>query len=74
MLILFILLLAETNFFSQYLNAAGFMFMLISFLGIGNCHSVQKFVEKERLVMCKERFLGMYYSIIYSLAQVLLII
>ncbi|RWR96557.1 pleiotropic drug resistance protein 3-like protein isoform X1 [Cinnamomum micranthum f. kanehirae] len=52
------------------LNVAGFMFMSISFLGIGNCHSVQKFVEKERLVMCRERFLGMYSSIAYSLAQI----
>ncbi|XP_058092596.1 pleiotropic drug resistance protein 3-like [Magnolia sinica] len=51
-------------------NIAGFMFSAVTFLGINNCQSVQDFVMKERLVLYRERFVGMYSSHIYALAQI----
>ncbi|XP_058094885.1 pleiotropic drug resistance protein 3-like isoform X1 [Magnolia sinica] len=51
-------------------HMAGFMFCAIVFPGILNCNSVQHLVVKERLVMYRERFVGMYSSHVYSLAQI----
>ncbi|XP_042515074.1 ABC transporter G family member 37-like isoform X3 [Macadamia integrifolia] len=51
-------------------NIAGFLFTSMTFLGVNNCQSVQHAVIKERLVMYRERFAGMYSTHAYSIAQI----
>ncbi|XXG90712.1 hypothetical protein AAC387_Pa12g2411 [Persea americana] len=51
-------------------NIVGFMYCAITILGINNCQSIQGFLMKERLVLYRERFVGMYSSHVYSLAQI----
>ncbi|KAK3441451.1 hypothetical protein EUGRSUZ_B01807, partial [Eucalyptus grandis] len=48
----------------------GSMYMAVLFLGISNCSSVLHYVAMERTVMYRERFAGMYASLAFSLAQV----
>lgn len=50
--------------------ALGGMFIFVQTLGIINCSGVVPFVSKERNVLYRERFAGMYSSLAYSLAQV----
>ncbi|CAK7326251.1 unnamed protein product [Dovyalis caffra] len=52
-------------------NIAGSMYSIIIFFGINNCSPVLPFVARERAVLYRERFAGMYSSWAYSLAQVL---
>ena len=51
-------------------NNFGVMFASVVFIGIYNCSSVFPNVSRERTVMYRERFAGMYSSWAYSLAQV----
>ncbi|XP_059629167.1 pleiotropic drug resistance protein 3-like [Cornus florida] len=51
-------------------NILGAMFILVQFLGIGNCSSVLPFIATERIIVYRERFTGMYSSWAYSFAQV----
>lgn len=51
-------------------NIFGSMYAAVLFLGINNCSTVLQHVAKERDVMYRERFSGMYSSWVYSLAQV----
>ncbi|KAK9282226.1 hypothetical protein L1049_005140 [Liquidambar formosana] len=51
-------------------NILGSMFILVQFLGIGNCSSVIPFIATERTIVYWERFAGMYSSWAYSYAQV----
>ncbi|KAL8171785.1 hypothetical protein V2J09_023589 [Rumex salicifolius] len=48
----------------------GSMFGAVIFLGINNCTNVLPFVTREREVVYRERFAGMYSSWAYSFAQV----
>ncbi|KAF9591166.1 hypothetical protein IFM89_002121 [Coptis chinensis] len=45
------------------------IFALMQFLGINNCSSVLPFVSKERTVLYREKFAGMYSSLAYSFSQ-----
>ncbi|KAJ7973218.1 Pleiotropic drug resistance ABC transporter [Quillaja saponaria] len=51
-------------------NISGAMYAAVIFLGVNNCSSVIPYVARERNVMYRERFSGMYSSWAYSLAQV----
>ncbi|XP_010042280.2 pleiotropic drug resistance protein 3 isoform X3 [Eucalyptus grandis] len=51
-------------------NVLGSMYIAVLFLGINNCSSVLHYVATERTVMYRERFAGMYSSLAFSLAQV----
>ncbi|OWM75462.1 hypothetical protein CDL15_Pgr021626 [Punica granatum] len=51
-------------------NILGGMYIFVQFTGIGNCSSVLPFVARERTIMYREKFAGMYSSWAYSLAQV----
>jgi ABC-type multidrug transport system ATPase subunit/ABC-type multidrug transport system permease subunit len=51
-------------------NIMGSMYSAVLFLGINNCSSVLPYVARERDVMYRERFAGMYSSWAFSLAQV----
>ncbi|KAF6172206.1 hypothetical protein GIB67_024828 [Kingdonia uniflora] len=51
-------------------NVLGSIFILTQFTGINNCTSVLPFVARERTVLYRERFAGMYSSWAYSFAQV----
>ncbi|KAF7818005.1 pleiotropic drug resistance protein 3-like [Senna tora] len=50
-------------------NIFGSMYAATLFLGINNCSTVLYYVDRERTVMYRERFAGMYSSWAYSLAQ-----
>lgn len=49
------------------------MYSSVIFLGIYNCSSVFPNISRERTVMYRERFAGMYSSGAYSLAQVFIL-
>ncbi|KAK9136566.1 hypothetical protein Sjap_007160 [Stephania japonica] len=51
-------------------NIFGSMYTAVIFSGINNCSSVLPVVSTERVVLCRERFAGMYSSWAYSFAQV----
>ncbi|KAI6684518.1 hypothetical protein NL676_030431 [Syzygium grande] len=51
-------------------NVFGSMYIAVIFLGINNCSSILHYVATERTVMYRERFAGMYSSLAFSLAQV----
>ncbi|XWS73140.1 hypothetical protein CRYUN_Cryun02cG0099900 [Craigia yunnanensis] len=51
-------------------NVFGSMYGAVMFLGTNSGSAVQPFVAKERIVMYRERFAGMYSSWAYALAQV----
>ncbi|KAK1295578.1 Pleiotropic drug resistance protein 3 [Acorus calamus] len=53
-------------------DIAGSMFISMIFLGLNNCTSVLTFVDRERTVFYRERFAGMYSSLSYSSAQVII--
>lgn len=46
------------------------MFILLQFVGVSNCASVQPYIATERTVVYRERFAGMYSLWAYSFAQV----
>jgi hypothetical protein len=46
------------------------MFILMQFVGVGNCSSVQPYIATERTIVYRERFAGMYSLWAYSFAQV----
>ena len=48
----------------------GSMFLATIFLGINNCTLVLPIIARERAVLYRERFAGMYSSWAYSVAQV----
>ncbi|KAF7818011.1 pleiotropic drug resistance protein 3-like [Senna tora] len=50
-------------------NIFGSMYTASIFMGINNCSTVLYYVDRERTVMYRERFAGMYSSWAYSLAQ-----
>ncbi|XP_017215242.1 pleiotropic drug resistance protein 1-like [Daucus carota subsp. sativus] len=52
-------------------NAMGSMYTAVIFIGIQNASSVQPVVAVERTVFYRERAAGMYSSLAYALAQVL---
>ncbi|KAJ4823985.1 hypothetical protein Tsubulata_051044, partial [Turnera subulata] len=52
------------------LDVLGPVFIVIQFTGMVNCSSVLPFVASERIVVYRERFVGMYSSWAYSIAQV----
>ncbi|XVF47847.1 hypothetical protein PTKIN_Ptkin03bG0143400 [Pterospermum kingtungense] len=52
------------------LNVFGSMYGAVIFLGTTSGSAVQPFVARERIVMYRERFAGMYSSYAYALAQV----
>ncbi|XP_004302337.1 PREDICTED: pleiotropic drug resistance protein 3-like [Fragaria vesca subsp. vesca] len=51
-------------------NILGSMYTGVIFLGINNCATVLRYVETERTVMYREKFVGMYSPLAFSLAQV----
>ncbi|XVF34334.1 hypothetical protein REPUB_Repub18cG0050800 [Reevesia pubescens] len=51
-------------------NIFGSMYGAVMFLGTSSGAAVQPFVAKERVIMYRERFAGMYSSWAYALAQV----
>ncbi|XP_071925987.1 pleiotropic drug resistance protein 3-like isoform X1 [Coffea arabica] len=53
-------------------NMLGSLFILVQFMGIGNCSSILPFMATERSILYRERFSGMYSSWAYSLAQVII--
>ncbi|GFP96775.1 pleiotropic drug resistance protein 1 [Phtheirospermum japonicum] len=53
-------------------NALGSMFASVLFLGIQNCMSIQPVVGVERSVFYRERAAGMYSSMPYAVAQVVI--
>uniref|UniRef100_A0A9I9CX19 ABC transporter domain-containing protein n=1 Tax=Cucumis melo TaxID=3656 RepID=A0A9I9CX19_CUCME len=53
-------------------NNFGVMYSSVVFMGIYNCSSVFPNVSRERTVMYRERFAGMYSPWAYSLAQVII--
>lgn len=55
-------------------NAMGSMYASVLFLGIQNAMSVQPVVAIERTVFYRERAAGMYSSMPYAIAQVILCI
>ncbi|XP_062009972.1 pleiotropic drug resistance protein 3-like isoform X4 [Rosa rugosa] len=56
----------------DFFNILGSMFVLLQFMGIGNCSSVLPCIASERNVVYRERFAGMYSSWAYSFAQVII--
>lgn len=46
------------------------MYASVTFLGINNCSSVLPYIARERTVMYREKFAGMYSPWTYALAQV----
>ncbi|CAK9322844.1 unnamed protein product [Citrullus colocynthis] len=58
----------QQNLFNNF----GLMYSSVIFLGIYNCSSVFPNISRERTVMYRERFAGMYSSGAYSLAQVII--
>ncbi|PWA80245.1 pleiotropic drug resistance protein 3 [Artemisia annua] len=53
-------------------NVLGSMFAAVLFGGIKNCSSVMPYVSMERTVLYRERFSGMYASLAYAFAQVMI--
>ncbi|OWM82299.1 pleiotropic drug resistance protein 1-like isoform X1 [Punica granatum] len=53
-------------------NAMGSMYAAVLFLGVQNCSSVQPVVAVERTVFYRERAAGMYSTLPYAVAQVLI--
>ncbi|XP_058083528.1 pleiotropic drug resistance protein 3-like isoform X1 [Magnolia sinica] len=51
-------------------NILGSMFIAMIFLGVNNCSTIMPFVARERTVLYREKFAGMYSSRAYSFAQV----
>ncbi|XP_022154233.1 pleiotropic drug resistance protein 3-like isoform X2 [Momordica charantia] len=58
----------QQNLFNNF----GSMYSSVNFIGIHNCATVFPNVSRERTVMYRERFAGMYSSWAYSLAQVII--
>ncbi|XP_051136190.1 pleiotropic drug resistance protein 1-like [Andrographis paniculata] len=54
------------------LNSIGSMYASVLFLGIQNCVSVMPVVSIERMVFYREKAAGMYSSMPYAIAQVLI--
>lgn len=52
------------------INIVGAIYILVNCVGINNSTSVLPFIAKERIVLYREKFAGMYSSLAYSLAQV----
>ncbi|XP_021898918.1 LOW QUALITY PROTEIN: pleiotropic drug resistance protein 3-like [Carica papaya] len=53
-------------------NILGSMYASVTFLGINNCSSVLPYIARERTVMYREKFAGMYSPWTYALAQVMI--
>ncbi|KAJ4822694.1 hypothetical protein Tsubulata_024898 [Turnera subulata] len=51
-------------------NILGSLYIFIQIIGSGNCSSVLPSLAKERIVVYRERFAGMYSSLAFSLAQI----
>ncbi|KAL6139108.1 hypothetical protein ACLB2K_064385 [Fragaria x ananassa] len=51
-------------------NILGSMYTGVIFLGINNCATVLQYVATERTVMYREKFVGMYSPLAFSVAQV----
>ncbi|XP_050382974.1 pleiotropic drug resistance protein 3-like [Argentina anserina] len=51
-------------------NIFGSMYAGVIFLGINNCATVLQYVATERTVMYREKFVGMYSPLAFSVAQV----
>ncbi|KAJ4822692.1 hypothetical protein Tsubulata_024896 [Turnera subulata] len=52
------------------LNILGSIYIFVQIIGSGNCSFVLPSVAKERIVVYRERFAGMYSSLAFSLAQI----
>ncbi|KAJ4721728.1 Pleiotropic drug resistance ABC transporter [Melia azedarach] len=61
----------ELNTQQNLFNVLGSLCIIVMFLGSNNCMLVLPYVEKEKTVMYRERFAGMYSSWAYALAQVI---
>ncbi|GLT32733.1 hypothetical protein SLA2020_073780 [Shorea laevis] len=53
-------------------NILGSMYISVIFLGINNCSTALPHIERERTVMYRERFAGMYSPWAYAFAQVII--
>ncbi|KAJ4721526.1 Pleiotropic drug resistance ABC transporter [Melia azedarach] len=62
----------EINNQQNLLNILGSLCIAVVFFGVNNCASILPYVERERTVMYRETFAGMYSSWAYALAQVLI--
>ncbi|KAE8008363.1 hypothetical protein FH972_004884 [Carpinus fangiana] len=51
-------------------NIVGSMFILMQFVGVGNCSGIQPYIATERTIVYRERFAGMYSLWAYAFAQV----
>lgn len=51
-------------------NILGSMYTGVIFLGINNCATVLQYIATERTVMYREKFVGMYSPLAFSVAQV----
>ncbi|KAL5863124.1 hypothetical protein ACOSQ3_000638 [Xanthoceras sorbifolium] len=56
----------------DFLNVLGAMYIFRQTMGVSNCSSVIPFIAKERNIVYRERFAGMYSSWAYSFAQVII--
>jgi len=52
-------------------NIMGSMFLATIYLGTNNCSLVLPIIARERAVLYRERFAGMYSSWAYAMAQVM---
>ncbi|GAY57255.1 hypothetical protein CUMW_178040 [Citrus unshiu] len=61
---------SSSMFIEQFRSTVGSLYLAVVFLGINNCSSVIPNVARERTVMYREGFAGMYSPWAYALAQV----
>ncbi|KAK2649788.1 hypothetical protein Ddye_017277 [Dipteronia dyeriana] len=62
----------KIDYEQDFLNVLGAMYIFQQTIGISNCATVIPFIAKERYIVYRERFAGMYSSWAYSFAQVMI--